>query len=164
MTADILEHPRVEEWRRRRPQEWWTFEQLRPDDPIRDRVIAAVLGGRDDDDAIDELVRLGEALVANERAARAGTLTPPPPPGERRPLEVTIKRMKKMRDPEGALFFRVDFATAHGWAGYFDTRAPEVVERIAKHRHSSRPLTVVGEVTARPNDFLVVLGGRVRIV
>jgi hypothetical protein len=160
---DALAHPRVEEWRKKHPQEWWAFNQLRETDEVRERVIAAVMAGRAEDPAIDELVRYGEAIEGNRRAARAGTLTPPPPLGERRPIEVTIRRMTKMRQ-DGHLFFRVDFATTHGWSGYFDTTAPEVVERVAKHRHRSRPLTVVGEVTAHPYDFLVVLGGRVRIV
>lgn len=163
VTGDILEHPRVEEWRRTHPREWWAFNQLRPESDVRDRVIAAVLAGRDDDTAIEELVRFAESIEGNKRAARAGTLIPPPPIGERRPLDVTIKRMTKMRE-EGRLFFRVDFATPHGWSGYFDTTSPEVVERVSKHRQRSRPLTVVGEITAHPYDFLVVLGGRVKIV
>jgi hypothetical protein len=163
VTADVLDHPRVEEWRRRHPQEWWALNQLRESDETRDRVLAAVLAGRHEDEAIDELVRFAEAMEGNQRAARDGTLAPPPPLGERRPLEVRIKRMTKMRKDD-RLFFRVDFATPFGWSGYFDTSAPDVVERVAKHRHRSRPLTVVGEVAAHPYDFLVVLGGRVRIV
>ena len=164
MRTDVLQHPRVQEWRRKHPQEWWAFNQLRPNDAVRERVIAAVLAGREDDEAVDELVRLGEAMEGNKRAARAGALTAPPPVGERRPLEVTIKRMTKMLSPDRGLFFRVDFATPHGWSGYFDTTAPDVVERISRHRQRSRPLTVVGEITAHPYDFLVVLGGHVRIV
>lgn len=163
MNPEVLVHPRVEEWRRKYPQEWWAFNQLKETDGMRERVIAAVLAGRQDDEAIDDLVRFAEALEGNRRAARSGTLTPPPPVGERRPLEVRVKRMTKMRR-NGRLFFRVDFATRQGWSGYFDTSAPEVVERVSKHRRRSRPLTVVGEVTAHPYDFLVVLGGRVRIV
>ena len=163
VTHDPLSHPRVEEWRRTRPQEWWAFNQLKASDAVRERVLAAVLAGREEDPAIDDLLRYGEALEGNRRAARNGTLTPPPPLGERRPIEVTIRRMTKITS-DGQLFFRVDFTTTQGWSGYFDTTVPDVVERIAKHRQRSRPLTVVGEVTAQPYDFLVVLGGRVRIV
>jgi hypothetical protein len=159
---DILAHPRVEEWRSKHPQQWWAFHQLKETE-VRDRILAAIMAGRDVDPAFDELVRYGEALEWNRRADRNGTLTPPPALGERRPFEVTIKRMTRMQQHDH-LFFRVDFATTQGWSGYFDTMAPEVVERVAKHRRRSRPLTVVGEITAHPYDFLVVLGGRVRIV
>lgn len=163
MNPNLLQDPRVEDWRRRHPREWWAFNQLNPHDAVRERVIAAVLAGREGDAAFDEILRLAEAMEGNRRAARAGTLAAPPPVGERRPVEVTVKRMTKMRE-DGRLFFRVDFSTPYGWSGYFDTEAPEVVERVAKHRQRSKLLTVVGEVTARPYDFLVVLGGRVRIL
>jgi hypothetical protein len=161
---DVLDHPRVQAWKKTYPQQWWAFELLSARSEVRAGVIAAVLAGREDDDEhIDQLVRFGEALEARHRAESAGTVMPPPAQGERRPFQVHVKRMKRM-EQEGRVFFRVDFTTSYGWSGYFDTTASSVVERVHKHRRRDRPLTLVGEVVRRPHDFLVVLDDRVQIV
>jgi hypothetical protein len=163
MTGDVLDHDRVEAWRREHPREWWALQKVCRDDALRQRVMAAVLSGREEDEAIDEIVRLAEASESNIKAAKAGTLEPPPETGDRRAMEVLVKRMKKLVGEDGRPFFRVDFSTRYGWDGYFDTTAPDVVEKISKHRRRSRPLTIVGTVVVRPHDFLVVLDDRVRV-
>lgn len=163
MKSDLLEHASVQAWRSQHPREWWAFQKLEDDDDLRTRVLAAILGERPGDEAIDDLVRFAEGLEARQKAERDGTVRAPPGDGERRSLDVKVSRMtQKVR--EGRKFFRVDFTTSHGWAGFFDTTNPHVVERIAKHRDRSRPITVVGEVTRRPYEFLVELGNRVKIV
>lgn len=163
LSDEVLDHPRVTAWRETHPRQWWAFLQLSERSEVRAGVLAAILAGRDDDEHLDQLVRFGEALEARARAERTGSVSPPPAAGERRAIEVYVKRMKRM-EQDGRVFFRVDFSTAQGWSGYFDTTAPNVVERVHKHRRRSRPLTVVAEVERRPHDFLVVLGGRVQIV
>lgn len=163
MIDDILKHPRVQAWRRAHPQQWWAFEQLSEHSDVRQGVLAAILGGREGDEHIDQLVRFGEALECRSRAEKAGTVMPPPSDGERRAFEVRVKRMKRM-ERDGQTFFRVDFSTSYGWSGYFDTTAPNVVEHVFNCRRRARPVTIVGEVARRPHDFLVVLGDRVSIV
>lgn len=163
MKSALLDHESVQAWRSQHPREWWAFKHLEEGDDLRTRVLAAILGGRLEDEAIDDLVRFAEGLEARQKAERDGTVMPPPGDGERRSLDVKVSRMtQKVR--EGRKFFRVDFTTPHGWAGFFDTTNPHVVERIAKQRDRSRPITVVGEVTRRPYEFLVELGNRVKIV
>jgi len=161
--TDILESERVQAWRRQHPREWWAFQQMSEKDEGRAAALAAVLGGRLEDEAISYLVRFADALEARLKAERDGTDRPPPGDGQRRAVEIRVSRMTQMSDEGGRKFFRVDFTTAHGWSGYFDTRNPDVVERISKRRSGS-PITVVGEVTRRPYEFLVELGERVRIV
>jgi hypothetical protein len=164
MTDEVLDHPRIQAWKKAHPQQWWAFEFLSERSDVRAGVLAAVLAGREkDDEHVDQLVRFGEALENRHRAERVGTVTPPPVEGERRPLQVNVKRMKRM-ERDGQVFFRVDFSTPYGWSGYFDTTAPSVIERVHKHRHRERSLTIVGEVVRRPHDFLVVLDDRVQIV
>ena len=114
------------------------------------------------DVAISDLVRFTEALETRLRAERDGTVRDPPGDGERRSVALVVSWMTQM-STEGRKFFRVDFTTAHGWSGFFDTTNPDVVERIAKRRDRS-PITVVGEVTRRPYEFLVELGNGVRIL
>lgn len=160
---NLLQHERVEAWRDDNPRQWWAFNELDEDDDLQQRVLAAVLGGRMEDESIDELLRFAEALETHQRATRAGTVSAPPGDGERRSFPVTVTRMKRMRR-DNALFFRVDFRTPQGWSGFFDTTSPDVVERIAKIRSRARPLTIVGEVIRRPYEFLVELDHRVRIV
>jgi hypothetical protein len=71
--------------------------------------------------------------------------------------------MEQVRE-DGALFYRVDFRAVEGWSGYFDTRTPQDIERIAKMRDRSQLVVVVGEVIKRPYDCLVVFGARTRLV
>lgn len=160
---DVLEHPLVQAWRKAHPQQWWAFHQLDLQSELCQGVLAALLAKREDDEHIDQLVRFGEALEGRRRAERTGTMQSPPADGERRSFEVRVKRMRRIeRDQE--TFFRVDFSTAYGWSGYFDTKIPSVVERVFKNQRRRGPLTLVGEVVHRPHDFLVVLGDRVLIV
>jgi hypothetical protein len=164
MLEQAILHPTFERWKMRHPREWWAFTLLDESDSLRERVVAAVLSGRESkDEAIDELVRIGEAIERHEKALQRGCFEPPPLPNERRAITILIKRMTKV-ETEGSVAFRVDFDTPKGWSGYFDTTAPEVVERISKHRRRNEPLTIVGEVETRLFDFLVVIGGRVKIV
>ena len=163
MKSDLLDHESVQAWRAQHPREWWAFQKLREDDDLRTRALAAILGHRFEDEAIDDLVLFAEALEARQRAERDGTVVPPPGDGERRSLDVKVSRMTQ-KSKGGRKFFRVAFTTPYGWAGFFDTTNPDVVERIARQRDRSKPITVVGEVTRRPYEFLVELGGRVRIV
>lgn len=164
MNSDLMQHPTVEEWARKYPQEWWALSQLHPKDKMRDRVLLAVLQGDEDAEAIDDLVRYAEGHDTFARAKKNGTLSSPPAVGERRPMSLVIKRMKKVTSGSGDLCFCVEFASSGGWSGHFKTKNPAVVERIAKHRHKHKPLTVVGEVVARFYEFLVVLDGHVKIV
>lgn len=159
----LLQDERVETWRDENPRQWWAFTELEEDDELRQAVLAAVLSGRMEDEAIDSLLRFAEALETHQRAVRAGTVGSPPGDGERRSFPVTVTRMARMNQNQ-RLFFRVDFRTDQGWSGFFDTTSPDVVERIAKIRSGARPLTIVGEVIRRPYDFLVELDHRVRIV
>lgn len=163
MKSDLLEHESVQAWRAQHPREWWAFQQLKEGDDLRTRALAAILGHRLEDEAIDDLVRFAEALEVRQKAERNGTVSPPPGDGERRSLKVRVSRMVQ-KTKEGRKFFRVDFTTPYGWAGFFDTTNPYVVERIARQRDRSKLITVVGEVTRRPYEFLVELGGRVRLV
>jgi hypothetical protein len=160
----LLEHERVEAWKTEAPRQWWAFSQLDHEDELRDRVLAAVLGGRGDDEAIDELIRFAEALEAHRRASKAGTVKAPPAVGERRSFPITVSRMTRMRSPSSGLFFRVAFACSDGWGGHFDTINPGVVEKISKLRNRAKPLTLVGEVSRRPYEFYVELHDSVRIV
>jgi hypothetical protein len=160
---DVLEHERVEAWKTESPRQWWAFVQLDAEDDLHDRVLAAVLGGRGDDEAIDELIRFAEALEARRRASKAGTVKVPPAVGERRTFAITVSRMTRMVNPTGP-FFRVDFACPDGWGGHFDTTSPDVVETISRLRNRAKPLTVVGEVSRRPYEFYVELQDSVRIV
>jgi len=159
----LLDDGRVETWKTQNPREWWAFQELSEDDDLRTRVLASILGNRPEDDSIDDLIRFAEALEGHRRATRDGTVSPPPGDGERRSFPIIVTRMTRMRNA-GRLFFRVDFGTPHGWAGFFDTTNPDVVERIAKLRNRSKPITVVGEVTQRFYEFLVELDSRIRIV
>ena len=164
MLDQAMLHPSFQRWKSVHPREWWAFSLLDPSDTLRERVVAAVISGREsEDEAIDELVRIAEALELHERAIKRGYSEPPPQSDQRRSFSILIKRMTR-RTVLGATVFRVDFDTTKGWSGYFDTTAPEVVERISKHRRRNEPLTIVGEVIERPFDFLVVIGGSVKIV
>lgn|GEM_PF-4410897 len=164
MSADLLADERVEEWRRLHPREWWAFRQLDQDDDLRARVLAAVLGRRTaHDPALDDLVRYADALENMQRARREGTLKAPPGDGERRPFPARVTRMVHLQSG-GRTFYRVDFATPHGWSGTFDTTNPDLVERVSKQRDPRKPVTLVGEITRRPYEFLVELDARVRIV
>lgn len=160
--VNILDHDRVEVWKTEHPRQWWAFAQLSNDDELRDRVLAAVLGGRSDDSAIDELIRFAEALETYCRASKAGTVEAPPAVGERRSFPILISRMVRMSNP--AVFFRIDFICPSGWGGHFDTTNPGVVETISRLRNRAKPLTVVGEVSRRPYGFYVELKDSVRIV
>lgn len=159
----VLEHECVEAWKINSPRQWWAFVQLDDEDELRDRVLAAVLGGRGDDEAIDHLIRFAEALEAHRRASKAGTVKAPPAVGERRSFAITVSRMTRMVSPRGP-FFRVDFACPDGWGGHFDTTNPGVVETISRLRNRAKPLTVVGEISRRPYEFYVELQDSVRIV
>lgn len=164
VSPNVLDDKRVEEWRKLHPREWWAFNHLDPEDELRDRVLAAVLGERTGhDEALDGLVRFADALEHRQKVGRRGAPSPPPGDGERRPFQARVTRMVRMAS-EGRTFYRVDFATPYGWSGMFDTTNPELVERVSKQRDRSKPITLVGEITERPYDFLVVLGARVRIV
>jgi hypothetical protein len=159
----LLQDDRVETWRKENPQQWWALQELEESDDLHARVLAAVLGNRPEDPAIDDLHRFAEALEGHHRATRAGTVTPPPGDGERRSFPITVTRMTRMKK-DNRLCFRVDFRTTQGWSGFFDTTNPDVVERISKIRTRATPITVVGEVTRRLYEFLVELDARVRIV
>lgn len=163
MKNDLLEHESVQAWRSQHPREWWAFQKLEENDDLRTRALVAILGHRPEDEAIDDLVRFAEALETRQKAERDGTVRPPPGEGERRSLELKVSRMTQ-KSRGGRKFFRVDFTTLYGWAGFFDTTNPHVVERIARQRDRSKLITVVGEVTRRPYEFLVELGGPVRLV
>ena len=163
MKRDVLEHDRVEAWKTKSPRHWWAFVLLNEEDELRDRVLAAVLGGRGDDEAIDGLIRFAEALEAHRRASKAGTVKVPPAVGERRSFAITVSRMTRMLNQAGP-FFRVDFACPDGWGGHFDTTNPDVVETVSRLRNRAKPLTVVGEVSRRPYEFYIELQDSVRIV
>jgi len=154
--SSILEHGRVETWKAENPREWWAYQQLDEDDKLRDRVLAAVLNGREDDEAIDDLIRFTEALEAHRRVSKMGTVRLPPAVGERRSFSILINRMTRMTGSSG-LFFRVDFSSPDGWGGFFDTTNPSVVEKIAKVRNHAKPLNVVAEVSRRVYEFFVEL-------
>ena len=156
MKSAILNHGRVEAWKAENPREWWAYQQLNEDDELRERVLAAVLNGRMDDEAIDDLIRFVEALEAYRRASRTGTVRLPPAVGERRSFSILINRMSRMTGSSG-LFFRVDFSSPDGWGGFFDTTNPSVVEKIAKVRNHAKPLNVVAEVSKRVYEFFVEL-------
>jgi hypothetical protein len=161
---DVLADERVEEWRRRHPREWWAFRHLDREDEMRGRVLAAILGCRTNrDPALDDLMRYADALENRQRAQRAGTASSPPVDGGRRPFQAQVTRMTLMRS-ERCTFYRVDFVTPHGWSGTFDTTNPVVVERISKQRDLRKPVTLIGEITRRPYEFLVELGAHVRIL
>jgi len=158
-----LAHPGFEDWRSRNPREWGALLSLGEDELVT-RVIAAIVSGRQDtDEALDELTRVADGIESHTLASLANTLEPLPGVNQRRSFVVKVRRMKRVTTEDGTAF-RVDFVTNKGWSGYFDTTAPEVVERIAKHRRRGEPLTVVGEVVDHPHSFMVVLGGRVKIV
>jgi hypothetical protein len=157
------EHPLFKEWAQNCPREAWAMGSLRKYDPLRDRIVAAVVSQRVDDPAFQELTRFADALEFKNKADQEGTREQPPARGERRSFEAHIIRFAPYRS-EGRKSFRVDFTTPQGWSGYFDTTNPKVVEQISKLKDRSHPITLVGEIDRRMYDFLVVLGGRVRIV
>lgn len=159
MKTGILDHERVKSWKAERPRQWWAFKHLDDDDELQDRVLAAVLADRQDDGAIDDLIRFTEALEAHRRAAKAGTVKAPPAVGERRSFPIIVHRMARMDSPDRKPFFRVDFACPRGWGGHFDTTNPDVVETISKMRNRAKPLTVVGEVSRQSYEFYVELEG-----
>lgn len=163
MKTDLLEHERVQAWRSQHPREWWAYEQLEPTDDLTERVLAAVLGGRGHDEALDEITLFADALEARRRAEREGTVVSPPGDGERRSFQARILRMRPMSD-DRRRFFRVDFTTPYGWSGFFDTTNPDVVERIAKRRERAAPVQLVGEITRRPRPLVMEMGPTVRIV
>ena len=153
---------RVREWMDSYPREGWALEELPADDPLRTRAVAAILQHRShDDEAIDELARYADALEAHQQAEEAGKVMPAPPLKRCRQYKVQIVRMKHVANDQSACF-RVDFVTDQGWSGFFDTTNPLVVEKINKH--TGLAITLVGEVIERPYDFMVKLGGPVRIV
>jgi hypothetical protein len=157
----------AQEWAQANPRLWWAFEQLNDDDDLRDRVLVGILKDSMPSQVIDDLVRFADALEVQERAEATGTVTPPPDVGMRRSFEITVTRMSKVGNwsLNRNRTFRVDFVTDQGWAGYFDTRNPRLVEQINKTLKQERQtITVVGEIEQHLYDFLVVLGGRVRIV
>jgi hypothetical protein len=162
--SDIMSHPSVETWKAENPRQWWAYQQLKANDELRERVLAAVLEHAEDDEAIDDLVRFADALEAHRRAVKAGRVRRPPGNGERRSFPILVHRMTRMRDAARVLFFRVDFFCPDGWGGFFDTVNPSVVETISKRRDHAKPLTIVGEVCRRPYEFFVELDGNVRIV
>lgn len=158
-----LGHPGFEDWRTQNPREWRALLSL-GEHELATRVLAAIVSGRQDsDEAMDELARVADGIECHTMATVADTLEPPPALNERRSFPVRVRRMKRITTKSGTAF-RVDFVTNKGWSGYFDTTAPEVVERIAKHRRRREPLTVVGEVVDYPHEFMVELGGRVKIL
>lgn len=163
MTYDILQSERVKEWSEEHPREWWAFEQLSDEDPLRDDVLADILRPGTSGDAMDRLVRYAAALEVHERASRAGTVSSAPRVGLRRPFDIRVIDMVKSTSLQRDLFFRVHFWTDEGWSGHFDTTNPKIVERINRNK-GSEPLQVVAEVQQRLYDFLVVLGGRINIV
>lgn len=156
MKSSIFEHSGVETWRIKHPREWWAYQNLDDDDELRDRVLAAVLNNREDDQAIDDLICFAEALEAHQRASKSGTIRLPPAVGERRSFPLIANRMTPMSDKSG-LFYRVAFFSPDGWGGFFDTTNPSVVERISRVRDHAKPLTVVGEVSRRRYEFFVEL-------
>jgi len=159
MRAQLLKSEVVQEWAEKNPRLWWAFEELDEDDDLNDAVLAGIVNERVSQGVITRLVRFADGLEAKERAETAGTMRPPPAVGERRSVTISVTRMTKVnwdRDKK----FRVDFTTDHGWSGYFDTKNPKIVSTISK----SNTVTVVGEIERHLYDFLVVLGGRVRIV
>jgi hypothetical protein len=154
--------PRVQEWKEFYPREGWALDELHEHDPLRSRVYAAILQNRDEDPAIDDLVRFADALEARQNAVSDGTMKSAPPVKYRRAYDVRVVRMKHVSH-EDSPYFRIDFTTREGWSGFFDTENPLVVEQVNKHK-GPQPLTVVGEVVKRPYDFMVKLGGPIRIV
>ena len=159
----LLESEYVQSWRDENPRLWWGFEELRENDPLSERVLAAIVAHRTDDPAFDELGRFCDAAEAVGRAKKSGTYQAPPFTGEKRSFEIKVNHMTRMRR-EGRLFFRVEFETQYGWSGFFDTTNPAVVERVTKHRDRSKPILMVGEVVRRVYDFLVELDGSARFV
>lgn len=162
LTQEILENERVQAWRMQHPREWWAFENLGEEDDLRVRIIAAILADRDDESQ-EDLSRYADALEAWNRAQEENSFEAPPLPGERRPMSLQILRMI-LKQEDNRKFFRVDFCTDRGWGGYFDTDNAVHVDRLQKYRGSPREVTVVAEVTHRPYDFLVVLGGHMCVV
>ena len=158
-----LSHPNIADWKSREPFQWRAFLLAGASSDLGKRAVAAVLASRQNDESLEEIARIANALKEHDEALLEGRLEPSPSQGLRRSFEIRVVKMKRVNTAEGAAF-RVDFVTNKGWSGYFDTSAPEVVERIAKQRRRSEPLTIVGEVVSRPFEFLVVLGGRVKIV
>ena len=159
MRDQLLKSDVVQEWAEKNPRMWWAFEELDIDDDLNDAVLAGIVNERVPPGVITRLVRFAEALETKERAETAGTMRAPPAVGQRRSVTITVTRTTKVnwnRDKK----FRVDFTTNHGWSGYFDTKNPMIISTISK----SNTITVVGEIELHLYDFLVVLGGRVRIV
>lgn len=164
MREEFMEE--AQEWAQENPRLWWAFEQLNDDDDLRDRVLVGILKENMPAEVIDDLVRFADALEVRERAEATGTVITAPDVGMRRSIEITVTRMSKVNwSLNRARTFRVDFVTNQGWAGYFDTRNPRLVEQINKTlKRERQTITVVGEIEQHLYDFLVVLGGRVRIV
>ena len=162
LTQEILKDERVQAWQMGHPREWWAFENLGAEDELRVRLIAAILGEREDD-ALEDLIRYADALEDWNRARDENNFENPPSPGERRPMNLRILRMHLKREGTRK-FFRVDFCTDRGWGGYFDTDNSVHIERLQRYRGSPQPVTVVAEVTHRPYDYFVVLGGHMCVV
>ena len=146
-------------WAEENPRLWWAFEQLDESDELRDRVLAGIVKDDMPPAVIDDLVRFADGLENRERAESAGTMSAPPEVGMRRPFNIVVTRMTKVNWNRNKTF-RVDFVTNYGWSGFFDTKNPAIVAQATKNK----TLTVVGEVERHLYDFLVVIGGRVRIV
>jgi len=161
--TDLLAHERVKAWMDAHPRERWAFDTLDERDPLRERVLASLLDGRDDEDASHDLALLVDALESRERAVRERTLLPPPGDGERRLVAVLVSRLRHVRSDERS-FYRIYFCSPGGWAGFFETSNPLDVEKVARARDGHRPIQIVGEVVRRPRDEIVVLGGRVRVL
>lgn len=163
MKLDVLAHERVKAWMEEHPREAWALGTLGEDDALRERVLASVLDGREDEDASYELALVADSLENRDRAFSAGGLVPPPEDGERYPVDVLVSRMQLVR-ARGKTFYRIYFCSPGGWSGFFDTSNPLDVEKVARSRDERRPVTVVGEVVERPRDMIVVMGGRVRVL
>jgi len=155
----LLKSEAVLEWAENNPRLWWAFEELDLDDDLNDTVLAGIVNERVSPSVITRLVRFADALEAKERAEVAGTMRTPPSVGQRRSVTINVTRTTKVNWDKDKKF-RVDFTTNHGWSGYFDTKNPMIIATISK----SNTITVVGEIERHLYDFLVVLGGRVRIV
>lgn len=160
MRDQLLKSDVVQEWAEKNPRMWWAFEELDLDDDLNDAVLAGIVNERVPQSVITRLVRFADALDAKVRAETAGTVRAPPAVGQRRSVTVNVTRTTKVNWDRVDKKFRVDFTTHHGWSGFFDTRNPQIIAAISK----SNTITVVGEIERHLYDFLVVLGGRVRIV
>jgi hypothetical protein len=154
---------RVKAWMNDHPREAWALSSLPASDALREQVVAALLRDTEDEHVGCELAMIADALEAYEQASVRGTVREPPADGERYPIEVTVTRMRYVRE-RGRAFYRVYFRSSHGWAGYFETRNPLDVEKISWGRRPHQPVQIIGDVVARPRDGVIVLGGIVRVL